>query len=105
MEPRRSLLGASVDQTDARKASRLSRQLPPFGHPHVTADYDAERRILEIVCLNCKLEGATLIPKMRKLFDVLAEGLASEKSRGDRTAIELFLAGLRTWGKGLIALV
>jgi hypothetical protein len=28
-------------------------------------------------------------------FDVLDEGLVSEKSRGDRTAIELFLGGVR----------
>jgi hypothetical protein len=34
---------------------------------------------------------------MRKPFDVLAEGLASKKnSRGDKTAIELFLAGVQT---------
>lgn len=34
---------------------------------------------------------------MRKPFDVLAEGLISEKYRGDWTAIELFLAGVRGW--------
>ena len=50
----------------------------------VTADYHAKRRILEIVCLNCTLDGATFVPTMRKPFDVLAEGLISEKSRGDR---------------------
>jgi hypothetical protein len=33
---------------------------------------------------------------MRKPFDVLAEGLISEQSRGDKTAIELFLAGVQT---------
>jgi len=49
-----------------------------------TADYDAKRRILEIVCLNCRLDGATLVPEMRKPFDVLAEGLVSKNSRGDR---------------------
>jgi hypothetical protein len=62
-----------------------------------TADYDAKRRILEIVCLNCELDGVTLVPEIRKPFDVLAEGLLSEKSRGDQTAIELFLAGIRGW--------
>lgn len=50
----------------------------------LTADYDAKRRILEIVCLNCTLDGATLVPNTRKPFGVLAEGLVSEKSRGDR---------------------
>ena len=28
---------------------------------------------------------------------MLAEGLISEKSRGDKTAIELFLAGVQGW--------
>jgi len=49
----------------------------------LTADYDAKRRILEIVCLNCTLDGATLVPTIRKRFDVLAEGLISKDSRGD----------------------
>ena len=34
---------------------------------------------------------------MRKPFDVLAEGLVLKNSRGDKTAIELFLAGLGGW--------
>jgi hypothetical protein len=29
--------------------------------------------------------------------DVLAEGLVSEKNRGDKTPLELFLAGIRGW--------
>ena len=59
------------------------------------------REILESVCLNRTLTDATLVPTMRKLFDVLAEGLVSENSRGDKTAIELFLAGVRGWEAGL----
>jgi hypothetical protein len=35
---------------------------------------------------------------MRKPFDILAEGLSSENSRGDITRLELFLAGIREWG-------
>jgi hypothetical protein len=31
--------------------------------------------------LNCLLDGASLVPEMRKPFDVLAEGLLSENSR------------------------
>jgi hypothetical protein len=38
---------------------------------------------------------------MRKPFDVLVEGLVSEKSRGDKTAIELFLVGVRGWETGM----
>ena len=48
------------------------------------ADYDIKRRILEIVCLNCRLKDATLVCQMRKPFDALAEGLISKDSRGDR---------------------
>ena len=47
--------------------------------------------------LNCRLDDVTLVPKMRKPFDVLAEGLISKTSRGDKKAIELFLAGVRGW--------
>ena len=62
----------------------------------LTADYAAKRRIVEITCLNCTLDGATLVPTMRKPFDVLAEGLVSKNSRGDKTAIELFRSGVTT---------
>jgi hypothetical protein len=34
---------------------------------------------------------------MRKPFDVVTEGLASEKSRGDGTPLELFIAGVSGW--------
>ena len=47
------------------------------------ADYATKRRLLEIVFLNSVLDGVSLVPTMRKPFDVLAEGLVSEKSRGD----------------------
>jgi site-specific DNA recombinase len=50
----------------------------------VEADYATKRRILEIVYLNCRLDGATLLPEIRKPFDALAEGLLSESGRGDR---------------------
>ena len=46
----------------------------------LSAGYVEKRRILEIVCLNCKLDGATLCPTMRKPFDALAEGLISKSS-------------------------
>lgn len=49
----------------------------------VTADYAAKRRILEIVCLNWTPDGVSLIPTMRKPFDMLAEGLIWKNSRGD----------------------
>lgn len=45
----------------------------------LTADYPEKRQIFEIGCLNLTTVDATPI---RKPFDVLAEGLISENSRG-----------------------
>ena len=63
------------------KAFELSQNLR---EKWVTADFVAKRRILEIVCLNLRLEDVTLIPTMRKPFDMLVEGLISQQSRGER---------------------
>ena len=43
------------------------------------AENEAERRVQEIVLVNCRLEDANLVPTMRKPFDAIAEGLLSEK--------------------------
>ncbi len=48
------------------------------------ADHAAKRRLLEIVCLNFSLVDASLVPAMRKPFDLLAKGLILKDSRGDR---------------------
>jgi hypothetical protein len=48
------------------------------------------------------LRAATLVPTIRKPFDVLAEGLVSEKSRGNKTSFELFLGAFDKWTKSLI---
>jgi hypothetical protein len=37
----------------------------------------------------------------RKPFDELAEGLLQKSIRDDRTAIELFIAGVRGWEAGI----
>lgn len=68
------------------------------------ADFDAKRRLLEIVCLNLTLVDVTLSPEWRKPFDLLVEGLPLEKSRGDRTSIELFSSSFCDWTKTLIAI-
>lgn len=65
----------------AAKVFELSQTL---NEKWLTADYTAKRRILEIVFLNCTLDDVTLVPTMRKPFDVLAEGLVSKNSRGER---------------------
>lgn len=65
----------------AVKAFELSQSLR---EKWFAADYAAKRRILEIICLNWTLDGVSLVPTIRKPFDILAEGLISEKSRGER---------------------
>ena len=44
-----------------------------------------------------RVAGRNLVPTMRKPFDVLVEGLLLKNSRGDKTAIELFIVGVRSW--------
>ncbi|MBM4088364.1 MAG: hypothetical protein FJ276_02885 [Planctomycetes bacterium] len=65
----------------AVKASELS-QNPR--EKWLTADYAAKRRILEIICLNWTLDDVTPVPTMKKPFDLLAKGLVSKDSRGER---------------------
>ena len=50
----------------------------------ITADISEKRQLLEIVCLNFKLDGVNLVPQMRKPFDVLIEGLLVSPTRGER---------------------
>lgn len=50
----------------------------------VEANPAAKRQLLNIVCLNCTLVGANLVPTIRKPFDVLARGLLVASSRSDR---------------------
>jgi hypothetical protein len=47
------------------------------------------------------LRAIIFVATMRKRFDVTAEGLPSEKSRGDKTPLELFIGGVRDWEAGL----
>jgi hypothetical protein len=77
------VLDRAHDET-AELASKVFELSQTLRQQWLTADYDAKRRILEIVFLNCTLDGATLVPTIRKSFDVLAEGLLSTNSRGHR---------------------
>lgn len=63
----------------AVKAFELSQRL---AEKWITADYNAKRRILEILYLNCTLDNTTLVPTIRKPFDVLSEGLVLKNGRG-----------------------
>jgi site-specific DNA recombinase len=77
------VLDRSHDET-AELASKVFELSQTLREHWLSADYHAKRRILEIVCLNCRLDDATLVCQMRKPFDALAEGLISKDSRGDR---------------------
>ena len=50
----------------------------------LAADTAEKRLLLEIICLNWTLDGVTLVPQMRKPFDLLVEGLLVSSSRGER---------------------
>jgi hypothetical protein len=89
LRDRAAKLKVQIDATDrshdenadiAVKAFELSQSLRS---KWVTADFAAKRRILEIVCLNLRLDSASLCATTRKPFDVLVEGLISAESRGD----------------------
>ncbi len=71
----------------------------------LTADYAAKRRILEIVCLNCRLNDATLCPTIRKPFDVLVEGPLFPQSGGKRTPVELFVGEMTAWDEEVRSLI
>ena len=77
------VLDRSHDET-ADLAARVFELSQTLKQQWLTADYAAKRRLLEIVFLNCRLDDVTLVPTMRKPFDVLVEGLLSENSRADR---------------------
>ena len=84
-ELRLQIEGASRSRNEtidiAIKAFELSQNLRA---KWFAADWAAKRRILEIVCLNWKLDGVSLVPEWRKPFDLLAEGLQKKDSRGER---------------------
>src|SRR6516225_5312136 len=73
----------SHDET-AELAAKVFELSQTLRNQWLTADYPEKRRLLEIVFLNCRLNDATLVPEMRKPFDVLAEGLLTKNSRGER---------------------
>ena len=65
----------------AVKVFELSQAL---GSKWLAADIAEKRLLLEIIGLNWTLDDVNLVPQMRKPFDLLAEGLLVQSSRGDR---------------------
>ena len=77
------VLDRSHDET-AELAAKVFELSQTLQNTWESADYATKRRILEIVCLNCRLDGVSAVFSTRKPFDVLAEGLDLAKSQGDR---------------------
>jgi site-specific DNA recombinase len=67
------VLDRSHDET-AELAAKVFELSQTLKEQWLTADCATKRRLLEIVCLNCRLDGVTLYPEMRKPFEVLVEG-------------------------------
>lgn len=65
----------------AQKVFELSQSLT---EQWLAAEYAEKRQILQMLCLNFSLDGETLVPTMRKPFDMLVEGLLVSSSRGDK---------------------
>ncbi len=90
--------------------SPLSLEDPPSHYENRTSEVAVHSRVTPIsekpspISLrrsNSRRFLVTLCPTMRKPFDVLAEGLLSQESGGNRTPVELFLSGLTTWEPSL----
>ena len=103
LRDKEAALKLEIDVTDrgrheiidiAVKAFELSQSLR---QKWLTADYAAKRCLLEIICLNCTLDDVSLVPTMRKPFDLLTKGLVSKNSRGNQTRLELFGSEFDDW--------
>lgn len=77
--------GAGREQSEqAETAIRAFELSQSLREKWLTSEHDAKRRILEILCLNCHLDGASLVLEMRNPFGVLAEGVLYASSAQDR---------------------
>ena len=72
--------GNSHSRRLAEKVFELSQTLETKWFVSNSAE---KRQLLKTVCLNFSLQGASLVPTIRKPFDVLAEGLSVSFSRGE----------------------
>ena len=100
------LMDEIEEQPFARKGRELRDRLAQLNlqvDAATTAEPNTPR--LRSKRLNFSLEGVTLVPTMRKPFDVLAEGLVSENSRGNWTPIELFRRETAAWKPDFVQIV
>lgn len=91
----------TVDATNVRAAPvilEFSQKKPEIRRSSTMLE---KRRILEVVRLNRVLGHVTLEPQKRKPLDELAKRPSIQSSRGDKTPLERFIAGVRGWEAGL----
>ena len=83
-------LKVQVDSSERRHAEYAELAVKVFelsqslAEKWVTADAATKHKILDIIWLNCTLDGVTLTPTIRRPFDVLAEGRFLKNGRGER---------------------
>ena len=77
-------LNRSRDE-NAEIASRVFELSQTLVEKWVVAEYAEKRQILEIVWLNCRMDDVSLVPTIRKPFDVLAKGPFVPDSGGKGT--------------------
>ena len=90
LRDRSSQLTVQLEAADRSRDERADMALRVFelsqhlAEKWVTADHAEKRTQLDFLFLNLKLDGVSLVPEMRKPFDMLVEGLKISSSRGDK---------------------
>ena len=97
-------LNRSRDE-NAELATRVFELSQTLRMKWLTAEYAEKRQILDIVWLNCRLDDVTLVPTIRKPFDILAKGLPVPDSGGSRTPVELFVSSVESWDPAAVRLI
>ena len=83
-------LSVKLEATDRNREEQADLALATFelsqalAEKWLTADLAEKRHLLEIVVLNFVLDDVSLVPTMRKPFDLLVEGLTVSSNRGDK---------------------
>jgi site-specific DNA recombinase len=95
-------LTLQLEATDRKKDEKADLALRVFElsqrlkEKWLTTDFAAKRRLLNLICLNFVLKGASLVISCRKPFNSLVEGLSVSLSGEDKTPVELFVAAVTT---------
>jgi len=94
-------MGSSLQNENKRLTQRTIRCLKPILNVLTSSTGTRQRRILEMVRWKRYSERRNTFPRNRQPFDILAEGLITENSRGDTTPFERRLASPRIPSKAM----